>query len=117
MRFEKSEVWKRSKGLTVAVYKGTKHIRDFGFRDQITRSMLSVPSNISEGMERKTDKDLAYFLTISKASCAEFKTQTIIGSEIGYIDQTTARQWMNESDQIGRMLGSFIKNLTNQTRS
>lgn len=117
MRFERSVVWQRSKNMAVEVYKETKSIRDFGFRDQITRSILSVPSNISEGMERRTNKDIAHFLTISKASCAEFKTQTIIGAEIGYIDQTIARQWMNESDQICKMLGSFIKNLTHQTSS
>ena len=37
MRFEKSEVFKRSRQLTVQVHKTTRKLRDFGFRDQITR--------------------------------------------------------------------------------
>jgi four helix bundle protein len=35
--------------LTVkSIYIETKDLRDFGFKDQITRSGLSVPSNIAD---------------------------------------------------------------------
>ena len=109
MRFEKLEVWIESKDLAVTVYREMRQIKDFGFRDQITRSALSVPSNIAEGLERNSDKELARFLTISKASCGEFRTQTIIGKEIGYIDSETSDKWLENSARIGRMLGGFIK--------
>ena len=115
MRFEKTEIWKRSKELAVDVYRETQNLRDHGFRYQITRSILSVPSNIAEGMERSTDRDLARFLIIARASGGEFKTQAIIGSEADYIDEPVARRWQNEAEQIGKMLGSFIHSLT-QTR-
>lgn len=108
MRFEKTEIWKRSKDLAVGVYKATRSLTDFGFRDQLTRSALSVSSNVAEGMERGSDKDLARFLTIARASCGEFKTQTIIGAEVGFIDENKARLWQNESEQLGKMLGAFI---------
>ena len=49
MNFEKLAVWQRSARLSVNIYKATTELRDFGFRDQITRSSLSVPSNIAEG--------------------------------------------------------------------
>ena len=47
--FEDLEVWKRSKALAVEICGILRDCRDYGFRDQITRSALSVPSNISEG--------------------------------------------------------------------
>ena len=52
MRFEELDVWKRSSRLCVDIYKELANCRDFGFKDQITRCSLSVPSNIAEGFGR-----------------------------------------------------------------
>lgn len=57
MAFEQLEVWKRSARLSANVYKTLRKCDDFGFRDQITRSGLSVPSNIAEGMERDSARE------------------------------------------------------------
>jgi four helix bundle protein len=53
-------------------------IKDFGFRDQITRAGLSIPSNIAEGYERNSDKELANFLNYAKGSAGELRTQIYI---------------------------------------
>ena len=45
MKSEKLEVWKISIRLSSDVYKNLNTCKDFGFRDQITRSCLSIPSN------------------------------------------------------------------------
>ncbi len=50
MGFEDLDVWKRSARLSAELYKQTRSLKAFGFRDQITRAGLSVPSNIAEGM-------------------------------------------------------------------
>ena len=60
--FEDLEVWKRSARLSADIYKTLANLKDFGFKDQITRSGLSIPSNIAEGSERETDKERANFL-------------------------------------------------------
>ncbi|QEP43511.1 four helix bundle protein [Ectothiorhodospiraceae bacterium BW-2] len=82
MRFEDLEVWKRSARLSAEIYKHFAESRDYGFKDQITRSGLSIPSNIAEGMERSSNKEKAHFLDIAKGSCAELRTQIYIGIEI-----------------------------------
>lgn len=48
MQFEKLDVWKRSARLASNVYKLMATCKDYGFKDQITRSALSVPSNIAD---------------------------------------------------------------------
>lgn len=75
MKFEDLDVWKRSSRLCAELYKHFRKVKDFGFRDQITRSALSVPSNIAEGVERDSQKDFARFLQYSKGSCGELRTQ------------------------------------------
>ena len=111
MDFEKLEVWKRSVRLSVDVYKALNGLRDFGFKDQITRSGLSVPSNIAEGMSRQTAKDKAHFLLIAKGSCAEFRTQTYIGIEIGYLQAERGQYWIQETREIAAMLSGLINKL------
>ncbi|NQY86736.1 MAG: four helix bundle protein [Colwellia sp.] len=113
MQYEKLDIWLRSKNLAIDVYRELAGLRDFGFKDQITRSALSVPSNIAEGMERSSNTEKARFLVISKGSTGEFKTQTDIGVAIGYINQQRGLYWMNEAEQLSKMLGSFIKRLKN----
>ena len=61
MDFERLEVWQKARVLTVQVYQELAGCRDYGFKDQITRSALSVPSNIAEGMERGSDKEKCHF--------------------------------------------------------
>ncbi len=55
MKFEDMDVWKESSRLSVSVYRELANLKDFGFKDQITRSGLSIPSNIAEGFGRSTD--------------------------------------------------------------
>ena len=109
MAFEDLEVWKRSARLSVTLYQQTKELRDFGFRDQLTRSGLSIPSNIAEGFERDSDAEIARFLTIAKGSAGELRTQILIGIEAGFLNRELGREWADEAKQISRMLAALIK--------
>ncbi|MBO1518824.1 four helix bundle protein [Oceanisphaera pacifica] len=111
MDFEKLEVWRRSVWLSADIYKTLHALKDFGFKDQITRSGLSVPSNIAEGMSRRTPKDKIHFLLVAKGSCSEFRTQTYIGIEIGYIDYEHGNRWISETKEIAAMLSGLINKL------
>lgn len=48
MRFEQLDVWKKASRLSCDIYKLTESVSNWGFKDQITRSGLSVPSNIAD---------------------------------------------------------------------
>jgi len=107
-RFESLEVWKRSRVLCAEIYKAFRDLRDFGFKDQITRSGLSIHSNIAEGFERQSKKETANFLNFAKGSAGELRSQIYTAMDIGYIDQATAHQWLKESSEISKMLHSLI---------
>jgi four helix bundle protein len=83
-----------------------------GFKDQITRSALSVPSNIAEGMERGGPKEKVRFLWIAKASCAELRTQIMIGEEIGYVPRSLAQPWIQETRELCKMLNGLITKIS-----
>ena len=48
MRFEQLHVWQRSADLACEVYIHFKTSKEFGLKDQITRSALSISSNIAD---------------------------------------------------------------------
>jgi four helix bundle protein len=110
--FQKLRVWQLAKDLAVKIYKLTankKMTNDFGFKDQIQRSALSIPSNIAEGDELDTDKQSVKYFFIAKASSAELLTQIIIGNEIGYIDKNESETLMDDCRIISVMLTKLIK--------
>ena len=112
MDFEKLIVWQRSKYLAVRIYREFARCGDFGFKDQITRSALSVPSNIAEGMERRSAKEKVHFLWVAKASCGELRTQILIGRDIAYIADPLADDWITETRELSRMLCGLINKIS-----
>jgi four helix bundle protein len=109
MRFEDLEVWKRSARLSADIYKQMSQLNDYGFRDQITRSGLSVPSNIAEGFERESKKECLSFLSYAKGSCGELRCQIYIGMDIGYINREIGKRWLAEANEISSMLSGLIR--------
>ncbi|CAG4884350.1 Four helix bundle protein [Georgfuchsia toluolica] len=114
-RFEELDVWKKAARLSADLYKSMAELKDFGFRDQITRAGLSIPSNIAEGYERATDKEIANFLNYAKGSAGELRTQIYIGMDIGYIEHETGKCWLIQAEEISKMLHGLIKSVRSRT--
>ena len=109
MKFENLKVWKRATSLSATIYIHLRDLRDYGFRDQITRSGLSVPSNIAEGFERASHKEFMVFLNYARGSCGELRTQIYIGVEIGYISRELGELWIQETKEISAMITGLLK--------
>jgi four helix bundle protein len=109
MPFEDLDVWKRSCRLSSTLYQELGELKNWSFRDQITRAGLSIPSNIAEGCERDSGPEVARFMTIAKGSCGELITQIYIGIEAGFIDKPVGMKWVKEAKEINSMLGALIK--------
>ena len=63
-KFEDIEAWKKARELTKTIYQLTDKgllARDFGLKDQLRRSSISIMANIAEGFERGGDKEFTQF--------------------------------------------------------
>lgn len=109
MSYEDLDVWKRTCRLSCNIYQVLRDCRDFSFRDQITRSGLSIPSNIAEGYERGSAKERKQFLFYAKGSAAELNTQIYIGLKVGFIPAEVATEWLGEVKQVKKILGALIQ--------
>ena len=107
--FEHLDVWKRSCDLAVDIYAKLKCCREYGLKDQMTRSAVSIPSNIAEGAERNSKPDFVRFLHIAKGSAAELRTQVYIAHQIGLLSEQTTEDLVNELLEIASMLQGLIR--------
>jgi four helix bundle protein len=110
--FKDLVVWQKAKELAVVVYKLSgdgKLGSDFGLRDQIRRSVVSIASNLAEGDERGTDKESVRFFYIAKGSLAELRTQIQIAYEIGYLEKQLYKSIETKCEELGKMIGKLIK--------
>ena len=104
MDFERLDVWKLSARLSVDVYRELAGCRDFGFKDQITRSALSVPSNIAEGWSRESRKEKSQFLAIAQGSLSELHTQLLLCERLSWIQCGPLQETYGLADETSRML-------------
>ncbi len=108
-KFEDLQVWKEAMQLAVDVYKALATCKDYGLRDQMQRSAVSIPSNIAEGFERSSNKEYIHFLYISKGSCGELRTQIYIATEIAVFEKSFGKELVERTRKISAMLYNLIK--------
>lgn len=89
MYYKELDVWKEAINLVTSIYKITEDYPKtevYGIVTQIRRCAVSVPSNISEGIVKHSDKETLRFLDIALGSLAELDTQMFISQNLGYIN-------------------------------
>jgi four helix bundle protein len=110
-RFEDIQAWQKARLLVLLVYKIFKSNKDYRFRDQIQSASVSIMNNISEGFERRGDKELSRFLFISKGSCGEVRSMSYLALDLKYITENEFTLINDSSIEISRMISGFIKSL------
>jgi four helix bundle protein len=112
--FENIEAWKSAREATKQVYllsSAGEFSRDFGLRDQIRRSSVSIMSNIAEGFEREGNREFLSFLSIAKGSCAEARAQLYVALDQQYIQPDQFDKAYKLLSETGRLVGGFMRYL------
>lgn len=113
--FEEIIAWQKARELNTLIYTITnldnKFSKDFGLRDQIRRSSISISSNIAKGFEREITKEFIRFLYIAKASAGEFRSQSYLAFDLNYISPEEFENITLKINEISKLLGGFIKYL------
>ena len=81
----------------------------FALGDQLRRAVVSIPSNIAEGLGRDTHKDFAHFLAQARGSLYEVDTQVEIAIRRGFVEKD--QKMFDLMNEISKMLASLSRRL------
>ncbi|MDA0177752.1 hypothetical protein C7H62_0903 [Mesoflavibacter sp. HG96] len=110
--FEEIISWQKSRELNKDIYnitnKNSSFSKDFGLRDQIRRSSISISSNIAEGFERETTKEFIRFLYIAKASSGEFRSQLYLAFDLDYMTKDEFSKLNLKVNEVSKLISGLI---------
>jgi four helix bundle protein len=111
--FKNYHVWIDAMSLVSSIYAIVDKFpkkEQFVITSQMTRSAISIPSNIAEGAGRNSEKEFARFLEYSLGSAYELETQLIISEKRNYVSN-------DEFVDIQEVLISLQKRISGLRRS
>ena len=113
--FEEFEVHKKGVVLTKLIFslvKNTSLDKEYGFKDQIKRAVVSITNNIAEGSEYNNNKQFVRYLKIAKGSCAEVRNMLILAKELELCSEDEIQKSLNLTIEISQNISNFIKYLS-----
>ncbi|WP_205942324.1 four helix bundle protein [Pedobacter sp. SYP-B3415] len=87
----------------------------FGLRSQISRCVISVPSNIAEGSSRGSQKEFAHYLSIALGSLFELETQLMICANAGLVDLAQIEHVTKQTIQLQRAITAFRRQVAGKS--
>ena len=110
-KFEDLLAWQKAQDIAVLTYANFKSNNDYGFRDQICRTAVSISNNIAEGFDRKGKKEFIQFLYIAVSSASEVKSMIYLAHRLEYVDQITKEEFLITIDEAKKLTYGLIRSV------
>jgi len=108
--FKELKIWQMSRGIVKDIYALTRQLPNeelFVLTSQMRRSAISIPSNISEGAGRNSEKEFIHFLDIASGSSYELETQLFLCLDQKYLSKDELDILLEKLQLIQKMLYNF----------
>lgn len=102
---KKLVLWNKTIDFVVKIYEVTQGFpreEEYGLKAQLRRAAVSVPSNISEGLSRRTRKDKLHFLNIAQASLSEIDAQLEVSDRLRFIESSHVMRTYDQLTEVKR---------------
>lgn len=101
--FRKYEIWQLSHNFVLEIYSISKIFpkeEQFNITSQLRRAVTSIPTNISEGCGRNSDKEFNHFLNIALGSTSETEYLIILCQDLNLIETENSIQLLEKINHI-----------------
>ncbi len=112
--FKNLRVWKRAHSLALCAHQTALTIRGSRYaslRSQIIRASMSIPANIVEGREQKSEPEFCRFLRYASSSASELEYDLIIARDIDIISEAGFVGVLTPLKEVRMMLFGLLKRL------
>lgn len=112
--YRELKIWQRSMDFVVKIYEVSADFpkeERYGLTSQLRSCAVSIPSNISEGAGRGTNKQFKRFLEFSMGSINEAQTQVELAFRVNYLSKEIYESLIDEALQIYKMILAFYNSL------
>ena len=114
MGFRDLLAFKKAFKLAIEIHKASKNFpieEKYSLTDQVRRSSRSVCANIGESYrKRRYEKHFISKLTDSDAENTETQIWLDFALEFEYIDKNTYNSFIQQSEEVGKLLSYMISN-------
>ncbi len=108
-------VYQQAKDFAIYVYRLLKQFpkeEQYALCDQLRRAVISIPSNIAEGMGRSSVKEQVHFIEIAFGSLCEVMCQLELSYELNIIDKNQLSESEVQVKAIAQMLSGLRNSKT-----
>lgn len=115
-KFEELEVWQKAREICLFVnhlFQTTEIGKNYRLRNQMEGSSGSIMDNIAEGFDRDGNKEFVNFLSFSKGSVSELKSQTYRAFDKKLISKEEYNKLIEMCELEKNKLGAFMYYLRN----
>jgi four helix bundle protein len=110
-QFEDLEMWQGAREICRIVFdirENTNLKTDYRLYNQLNGSSGSVMDNIAEGFERNGNREFIQFLSVSKASCGEARSQLYRVLDRGYINEDDFEIYKSKVISLSKQISGFM---------
>lgn len=113
--FQKLTVYQKARTLVKDIYlileKYPRH-ENYALCDQLRRAVISVPSNIAEGVSRNSIKEKVRFLEIAYGSLMEVLCQLELSLDLGYLTNDEMNTFEGKIETIAKFISGLKKSIS-----
>lgn len=110
-KFENIIAWQKAQDFAVDIYSVYKDLKDYSFKDQVCRAVVSVSNNIAEGFDRSSNADFSRFLYMAIGSCSEAKSMVYLSERLNYLTIEEKERLLKQANDISKIIRGLIKSI------
>jgi len=119
-RFEDIEAWKVAREISQQVYSITRSgnfAKDFGLRDQMQRSAVSIMANIAEGFDSGSSREFVRFLGYALRSATELQSHLYVALDQDYLNKQEFDVLFTSITKCKNLISGFARYLRSHPKT